>query len=121
MSISRKNHWAKNLITRGNMNISAITKGFILPSFKFIIRRKGGGSPQYGEGIDHLKTELKKLTGKTYDDVELIEVYVDWNKEVEKHSKEVYVELIQKKIEVQLLKSIKEKYKIKVELIKKKN
>ena len=120
MAISRKNHWAKNIITRGNMNISAITKGFILPSFKFIIRRRGGGSPQYGEGLGHLKKKLHKLTGKTYEDVELIEVYIDWNKDVEKYGKEVYVELIQKKIEVELLKDNKN-YNIQVELIKKKD
>lgn len=110
------NHLANNILTRGNMNISAITKGFILPAFKFVIRKKKGGSPAYGKGLEQLKDELFKLTGKTYDDVDSIEVYVDWNKDVNKYGKEVYVELIQKKIEVELLQT--KKYNIKVELIK---
>ena len=116
MAISRKNHWARNIITRGNMNISALTKGFILPTFKFIIRkRRGGGSSVQGEGLGHLKREL---SGQTYDDIDIIEVYIDWNKEVDKYGKDVYVELIKKKIEVQLLKSTNEKFKITVELIR---
>ena len=110
------NHITNNILTRGNMNISALYRGFVLPAFKFVVRRRGGGSPQYGEGIEELRRELFK-TGKTYDEIDVIEVYVDWNKDVEKHGKEIYVEFIQKKIEAQLINN--KKYNIKVELIEK--
>jgi len=118
MATSKKNHWAKNIITRGNMNISAITRGFILPYFRFEIRKKGGGSDQYGEGLRELQHELKKLTGVTEEEVDYIAVFVDWNKDVDKYGKEIYAELIEKKITAQLLKHTNEKYKINVELIK---
>lgn len=113
MSISKKNHWAKNIITRGNMNISAITKGFILPTFKFEIRRKRGGSIE-GDGYKELQEELKKLRKE---DIDAINVFVNWNKNVE-YNKKIYVELIENKIEAKLLISTNEKYKINVEIIK---
>lgn len=119
MTISRKNHWARNIITRGNMNISALYKGFVLPAFKFVIRRKHGGSSVQGEGLGHLHKELHKLSGHSYEDVDLIEVYIDWNKEVEKHGKLVYVELMKKRITANLVKSTNKKFDIKVELVKK--
>ena len=114
-----KNHWVKNIITRGNMNISAITRGFILPSFKFVIRRRRGGSPAdvIGEGPHQLRHELEELR-KRNEEVDAIDVYVEWNKDVEKHGKKIYVKLIEKKITADLLKYTNEKYKINVELVK---
>ncbi len=115
MAISKKNHWAKNIITRGNMNISAITKGFILPNFTFRIRRKGGGSSVEGEGYGQLQKELEKQLRKA--DIEAIEVYIQWNKGVE-HNKKIYAELIEKKISAKLLGDTGNEYKIEVNLIK---
>lgn len=106
------NHIAENIISRGNMNISALTKGFILPEFKYkIIRRHGGIST--GEGYDQLVKDLSK----DKKDVDVIEVYVDWYKDGNKHGKYIYARLIEKKIEAQLIKDVKIKYKITVKLI----
>jgi len=113
------NHLAHNIITRGNMNISALTKGFILPQFRYEIRRsRHGGGSSYGEGYNELHKDLDrhKLSGITQEDYDIF-VYVDWDGKQDKHGKEIYVELIQNKIEVQLLTDTNEKYKINVELI----
>jgi len=113
------NHFSKNLITKGWLNISAITKGFILPFFSYEIRKKGGGSPILGTGYQDLQRDLFQNIQKKdeKDEIESIRIYVDWNKNVNKYGKEIYVELIKKNIEVQLLKDTKHKYKITVEII----
>ena len=112
------NHLTNNILTRGNMNISALTKGFILPFFKYEIKKKHGGGSLYGDGYENLQKELinQKQSGVTYEDVD-ITVFVDWDKSQNKENKEIYVKLIQKKIEVQLLENTKNKYSINVELI----
>lgn len=109
------NHFAKNLITKGWLNISALTKGFILPFFRYTIYKKGGGAYD-GSGYYELQRDLAIAKNKK-EEIEGIKVYVDWNKHVHKYGKEIYAELIIKKIEAELLKQTKEKYKITVEII----
>lgn len=106
------NHFAKNLITKGWLNISALTKGFILPYFRYVIRRRGGGTYD-GYGEENFYRDLRKNKPK---DIDVIEVYVDWNKKKTKHDKKIYVELIKKKIEVKLLKEHKEYKDIKIDV-----
>ena len=102
-----KNHWAKNIITRGNMNISAITKGFILPKFTYAIRKKGGGGLQYGESYGQLQRDLKDLKKKE-EEIDAIIVYIDWDKKVNKNIK-AYAKLIEKKIRAELIPFDKDK------------
>lgn len=113
------NHWAKNIITKGWLNISALYKGFVLPFFKYEIRRKRGGSPpnvlSSGYKEKDLYDDLRKIK-KEDDDV--IVVFVEWDKKAQKYDKKIYVELIKKKIEVQLLEQKLPNYKIDVEFLK---
>jgi len=97
------------------MNISALTKGFILPQFKYKIRLRRGGS-LYGDNYDQLKNDLQK---QNIENIDYIKVYVDWNNNNNKYDKKIYVELIKKKIEVKLLNQIKKQYNITVELLNK--
>ena len=96
------NHWTNNVLTRGNMNISAITKGFIFPSLSYIIRKKGGGGDQKGDSYEEFQKDLERLR-KEQEEIDAITVYVNWNKEVDKYGKKVYVELIENKIRAELL------------------
>ena len=111
------NHWAKNIITKGWLNISALYKGFVLPYFKYEIRRKRGGSATWASG--HKEEQLyRDLRKEKEEDVDVIQVYVEWNKDVNKYGKKIFVELVKKKIEVQLLEKNLPKYNIDVKIIK---
>lgn len=115
------NHITTNLLTKGWLNISALTKGFILPTFQFIIKKKksGGSSVGYLEEIrdqQHLIDDLKKLNKE---EVDYIQVFVNWDKTPFKYGKTVYVELMKRKIEAQLSTALSESYRIEVELIEK--
>jgi hypothetical protein len=112
------NHWAKNIVTKGWLNISALYKGFVLPFFKYEIRRKRGGGAQNvissGYKEDNLYDDLRKIKKK--EDVDVIVVYVDWDKE-KKTGKRIYAKLIKNTIEAQLIEQNLPKFKIKVELL----
>lgn len=111
------NHITTNIITKGWMNESAITKGFISPAFQYIIvRKRKGGSPGIARDSEYLEDDLRRLR-KIGEEVDYIQVYVNWNKHVEKYDKKIYANLIKQKIEVQLLTNLDEKFKIKVKLI----
>lgn len=111
------NHITTNVITKGWLNESAITKGFILPGFQYIIvRKRRGGSPGIARDSEYLEDELKRLKRE---DVDYIQVYINWNKSVERYDKKIYANLIKQKIHVQLLNNLGENYKIKVKLIEK--
>jgi hypothetical protein len=110
------NHITTNIITRGNMNTSALTKGFILPVFKYEIRLRRGGI-SYGDSYDNLKDKLKKLEQEK-EEIDYINVYIDWNKDKSETDKKIYVKLIKKNIEVKLLKDTHKHYSITVKIIK---
>lgn len=96
------NHIATNIITNGYLNISALYKGFILPEFKYEIRKKGGGGIHAGEGISHLKQDLEEIYRKK-EEIDAIVVYVDWDKNTNKYNKNIYVELIKNKVKAELI------------------
>jgi len=112
------NHIATNIITRGFLNCSILYKGFILPKFEYVItKRKGGGSAYKGEGLSQLQKDIEKSI-KRQEEIDSIVVYVDWDKNVVRYDKKIYVELIKKKIRTELSPFNKDKKVIvKVELI----
>lgn len=114
MNIIQSNHITHNILTRGNMNTSALTKGFIVPSFKYEIitpiNRYGGG------GADAFYDEIEQLR-KRKEDIEYINIYVNWDKTIYKYGKSVTVDLIQKKISAELVSKFDSKYNINVNLI----
>lgn len=112
------NQISENILTRGNMNISALTRGFILPKFKYVIRRRGGGSSPEGYGYPALEKDLIKIKQQG-DEVDYIQIFIKWEDKKYKYGKNIYARLITKKIEAILIESTKEKYKITVELIDK--
>jgi len=109
------NHFTKNLITKGWLNISVLFKGFILPYFRYEIRKRGGGSLASGYKEENLIRDLKKLK---IDEVDVIKVYINWDKKIKKYDKKIYVELIKNKIGVKLLENKLSKFKIDVKIIK---
>lgn len=116
-----KNHIANNILTRGNMNISSLTKGFILPYFEYEIIKASGGSGSYkGTGYYELQRHLDEMR-KNKEEVGVIKVKVDWYKNNKKYNKKIYAELIIKKIEAQLIEKFEKKFKITVELIDESN
>lgn len=101
------NHIALNLVTKGLLNISNITKGMLLLGYKITPRIiKKGGSPQYDDRPIFKKYEepedfIKDV--KETEDIDYIEVTVDWNKKIDKKNKKIESELIKRQIEVILL------------------
>lgn len=110
------NHLTTNIITKGWLNNSAVVKGFILPSFQYIIRKRKGGSSSVVRDSEYLEDDLRRLR-KIGEEVDYIQVYLDWNKRDGKYEKKVYANLIKTKIEVQLLTNLNESFNIKVNLI----
>lgn len=121
------NYISNNILTGGNMNISAITKGFVLPNFQFEIitpRRGGGGAYADVELYEQLlkareQRDQERLSGNTEYDIEYINVIVDWGKNNDKVDKKIYAELIKKKITAQLITKFNESFKINVTLLDK--
>lgn len=119
------NHITNNILTKGWMNISALTKGFILPSFQYVIRRKGGlGGNDYAY-IEELRREeelLKDLKKRKEagEEIDYIQVFVNWDKSVFKYGKNIYAELIEKRIEAQISYSLSSQYNVRVELVNEK-
>lgn len=112
------NHIALNLATKGLLNISNITKGMLLLGYRItprIIRK--GGSPQYDEGPIFKKYEepedfIKDV--KEIEDIDYIEVKVDWNKKIDRKNKKIEAELIKKHIEAILLRETGKNIRIEI-------
>jgi hypothetical protein len=112
----KTNHLAKDLVTKGFLDISILTKGFVLPfSYEIVTKKKrkrGGGSGV--KVYDDLKRDLQEFQ---QEDVEYIKVYVDWYKQV-KRNKKVYATLVERKVEAVLYEVYKEnKIPIKIEIV----
>lgn len=108
------NHNALNLVTKGLLNISSITKGVV---YQIVFKNKkirGGGSA-YEEILPPLYYEKQNLYNEIHkleeDDIKIIKVHVDWDK----HGK-VFKTLDEKRIEVKLIKK-----HIKAEILKETN
>ena len=98
------------------MNISALTKGFVLPFFRYRISYRRGGGSLYGENYNNLKEDIKKL--QTEDEIiDYITIYVEWDKFIDNYDKKIYVEIIKTKIEAQLIIDEIKDIKINVELM----
>jgi len=90
------NHFSKNLITKGWLNISALTKGFILPVFKYEIKKRGGGGGWTISSGYKEENLIRDLRDVKEEDIDYIKVWVDWNK-TKKYNKKIYAELIKRK------------------------
>jgi hypothetical protein len=107
------NHITTNLITKGLLNISNITKGFILVNYEIVFKKKGGGSSVHIPLHYEKNTLFDEIRKHKEDDIDLIKVYVNWN--TTKNNETIKVELIKKQIEAEIL--LETTKKIKVEII----
>jgi len=108
------NNTTLNLVTKGLLNISNITKGMILGYT--IIQKKGGGGSQtppiykiYND--EQFINDIRKIKEE---DISVINIKVDWKK-TKKNQFKIEAKLLKKKIEAVLLE--KTGKKIKIELI----
>lgn len=120
------NHLAINLVTKGLLNISNMTKGMVVIGYEIIKKRKsGGGSGAYAGitlpyGKTHYEPTFKdpkdfyKDIKEIDDDVDLIEVYVKWDKQINTKDKKIEVEMIQRKIEAIILQETNKNIKVQI-------
>lgn len=98
------NHISLNLVTKGLLNISNITKGMI--TFVTIItpkKRSGGGSGgNYAYKGPYDVPIFKKI--EEIDDISVIQVHIDWNKLPKNINKKLEVKLLKKQITAEILK-----------------
>lgn len=75
------NHLSENLVTKGLLNISNITKGMIVMGYELVLRKKGGMSvsPLLRYDKEHEEDFLDNIR-KLKEDVDVIKVEVNWNK-----------------------------------------
>ena len=115
------NHLSLNLVTKGLLNISNITKGMIILQYQVIFKKKkhgGGGTgdglykpPLYYDSKEPLFREIKE----EYNDIDVIKVYVDWNKYNSKEYIKIEAVKLKNQMEAEILNETG-KY-IKVEII----
>ena len=126
------NHVALNIVTKGLLNISNITKGIVYQLVLKSQKRRHGGSgkeyPDYNSDPEFydknqqiplyyekepLYNEINKYEEE---DIELIKVYVDWDKRG-KAFKKIEAKLIEKYVKAEILKETSKN--IKIEILKK--
>jgi len=113
------NHITTNLVTKGLLNISNITKGMIQITYEIVFRKRGGGG-EYGPRVpfhndrESLYDELRR---HQEEDIELIKVYVNWNDHSLKGFKKIEVKLLKAHIEAEILQETFKK--VNVEIINK--
>ena len=110
------NHIATNLITKGLLNISNITKGMIEIKYEIFFRKKGGGAqkaPSLHYDEESLYDEIKR---HDEEDIDYIKVYVDWKGSPRKGTKKIKAELLKSFIEADILE--KTSKKVSVQIIK---
>jgi len=110
------NHIATNLITKGLLNNSILTKGLIQFKYQIIFKRKGGGSsadtpPIYYNRNESLYDELRKHQEI---DIDCIKVYVDWKGASLKAFKKVEAKIIKEYIEAELLLETNKKFNVEI-------
>jgi hypothetical protein len=103
------NHFATNLVTKGLLNMSNITKGMVIIGYEIIRKKKGGGGSGAYDGGPSLpykkiydERELYDDISK-YDDIDIIKVKVNWEKKY-KGPRLIEAKLIKTHIEAQILK-----------------
>lgn len=99
------NHITTNLVTKGLLNISNITKGMIEIKYEIVFRKRGGGA-QKAPGIPlHYDKEslYDEIRRHDEEDIECIKVYVDWEGSPRKGNKKIKAELLKTFIEAEIL------------------
>lgn len=97
------NHIALNLVTKGLLNISNLTKGIISLIEIVTPRRKAsGGSGAYAYDHEYGPNLFKKIKEEE-DDISVINVHVDWEKAKNENIK-IEVKLLKAYIEAEILK-----------------
>jgi hypothetical protein len=114
----KSNHISVDIVTKGMLDTSIITKGILIPFVYEIItptvRRRGGGM-YYGEMVDNIKKDIKEIVEK--DDGDYIKIYVNWDKKIDKNKK-IQVKLLKKEIMAVIEKNEGKKINIKIENFK---
>lgn len=97
------NHIATNLVTKGLLNISNITKGMIEIKYEIVFRKRGGGA-QKAPSLHYDKESLyDEIRRHEEDDIECIKVYVDWEGAPRKGTKKIKAQLLKTFIEAEIL------------------
>jgi len=111
------NHLVTNLVTKGLLNISNITKGFIQFSYEIVFRKRGGGGANVPKVTVPLHYERESLYDEIRrhdeEDIELIKVYVSRNGAF-KGFKKVEAKLLKNNIEAEILNETKRKINVEI-------
>lgn len=108
------NHIVTNLVTKGLLNISNITKGMLTISYEIVFRKRGGG-PQREVPLHYDRESLfDEIRRHDEDDIDLIKVYVDWNKNVIKGMKKIEVKLLKMQIEAEIFDKTSKKITVQI-------
>lgn len=102
------NHIATNLVTKGLLNMSNITKGMIITGYQIIPSGGGGGAyagyvgpPAYKRILDDEREFYNDIN--KYQDIDVIKVQVKWDKKY-KGPRVIEATLIKARIEAEILK-----------------
>jgi hypothetical protein len=115
------NHITTNLVTKGLLNISNITKGMILVSYEIVFRKRGGGggsvpTPKLREVPLHYDKETLFYEIQKHDeeDIDFIKVHVNWKDPPLKGYKKVDVKLLKAHIESEILQETNKKITVQI-------
>jgi hypothetical protein len=98
------NHITTNLVTKGLLNISNITKGMIEIKYEIVFRKRGGAQKAPGIPLHYDEESLfDEIIRHEEEDVECIKVYVDWKNLSKKGIKKIKAELLKTFIEAEIL------------------
>lgn len=104
------NHIATNLITKGLLNMSNITKGLISFTYEIVFKKNGGSGVPLHYNRESLYHEIKQ---HKEDDIELIKVYIS-SSSSSKNFKKIDVQFLKKSIEVELLQETNKKINVQI-------
>ena len=108
------NHIALNLVTKGLLNISNVTKGMI--TFVTIVtprkKGKGGSGGNYVYKGEYDTPFFKKI--EEVEDISIIQVHIDWDKMPKDVNKKVEVKLLKKYIKAEILKETGKNLNVKI-------
>jgi len=110
------NHITTNLVTKGLLNISNITKGMIQIKYQIIFRKRGGSSANVVHSYDNDEAFYDELRKHKEEEIDYIKVFVDWKGAKLKAFKKIEVKLLKEHIEAEIL--LKTNKKFTVEIIK---
>ena len=111
------NHIALNMVTKGLLNISNITKGVIL-TYEIVYKKKKGGSSvdPTARGYYNNKEEeefFNNIKKRKSDEIDVIKVKIDWNK-TKKSDRKIEAVLLKKHIEAELLNKTGKNLKVEI-------